>query len=140
MTVRLLEMWRVLKSTGSLYLHCDPTASHYIKIILDGIFGHKNFLNEIIWCYNIGGKGKRYFARKHDVILFYLKGKDYYFNDEAVKIQRQTGSTSFGGKIGIDEDGRRYQDKIVRKTQKVYRYYLDEGKIGISYSKTPLNF
>jgi adenine specific DNA methylase Mod len=59
MTIRLLEMRRVLKSSGTLYLHCDPTASHYIKVIMDGIFGHNHFRNEIIWCYRGGGILKR---------------------------------------------------------------------------------
>ena len=61
MTPRLLEMRRILKQTGSIYLHCDPTASHYIKIIMDGIFGDKNFRNEIIWGYRTGGISKNYF-------------------------------------------------------------------------------
>ena len=71
MGVRLLEMHRVLKPTGSLYLHCDPTASHYLKLMLDAIFGRGNFRNEIVWSYNGGGVPKNAFARKHDVILFY---------------------------------------------------------------------
>ncbi|MCK4386706.1 MAG: restriction endonuclease [Candidatus Pacebacteria bacterium] len=129
MTVRLIELHRVLKKTGSLYLHCDPTASHYLKIILDTIFGKKNFQNEIVWSYNVGGKGKKHFARKHDIIFFYSKSDDYFFDGLAVGVHRDTGTKSFGGKIGVDKEGRKYQDKIVRKTGKVYRYYLDEGKI-----------
>lgn len=129
MAVRLLEMHRILKPTGSLYLHCDPTASHYLKAVLDGIFGYRNFVNEIVWCYNVGGKGKRWFARKHDVILFYAKGRNYYFNGKAVGFARDTGTKSFGGRIGTDDDGRPYQDKIVRQTGKIYRYYLDDPKI-----------
>ena len=70
MVQRLLPMRGILKPTGSIYLHCDPAASHYIKIMIDGIFGHGNFRNEIIWCYEIGGRGKRQFARKHDTVLF----------------------------------------------------------------------
>ena len=55
MAVRVLEMHRVLKPTGSIYLHCDPTASHYLKAMMDAIFGRKNFRNEIVWCYAGGG-------------------------------------------------------------------------------------
>ena len=73
MAQRVVEMHRILKGTGSLYLHCDPTASHYLKIMLDEIFGKNNFRNEIIWCYAGGGVSKRYFAKKHDTILFYAK-------------------------------------------------------------------
>ncbi|OQY47520.1 MAG: hypothetical protein B6242_04870 [Anaerolineaceae bacterium 4572_78] len=129
MSNRLLELHRILKPTGSLYLHCDPTASHYLKIILDMIFGAKHFLNEIVWCYSHGGKGKTRYARKHDVILFFSKGKTWTFNGDSIGIPRDTGVKSRGGKLGIDEDGRPYQDKIVKKTGKVYRYYLDKGKI-----------
>lgn len=70
MTARLVELHRVLKPTGSLYLHCDPTASHYLKIILDAIFGAKNFRNEIIW-QRTNAKGNAFtrFATNHDVIL-----------------------------------------------------------------------
>ena len=68
MAVRLLGMWRVLKPTGSIYLHCDPTASHYLKAVMDAIFGWRNFRNEIIWCYSQGGKSKKGFGKKHDII------------------------------------------------------------------------
>ncbi|MCK4326238.1 site-specific DNA-methyltransferase, partial [bacterium] len=68
MAPRLLEMRRVLKETGSIYLHCDPTASHYLKLLMDSIFGVENFRNEIIWCYSTSGRGKREFSKKHDII------------------------------------------------------------------------
>ncbi|MBC6428806.1 MAG: site-specific DNA-methyltransferase [Cellvibrionales bacterium] len=75
MTERLLSMRRLLKPTGSIYLHCDPTASHYLKIIMDAVFGHGNFLNEIIWSYRTGGVSKHWFGRKHDVLLYYARSK-----------------------------------------------------------------
>jgi len=80
MAVRLLEMRRVLKPTGSIYLHCDPTASHYLKAVMDAVFGSKNFINEVLWLYKTGGMSKRWFGRKHDNILFYSKSKEYTFN------------------------------------------------------------
>jgi adenine specific DNA methylase Mod len=70
MAPRILELHRVLKNDGSLYLHCDPTMSHYLKVLLDAVFGAAHFQNEIIWCYEIGGRSKKRWARKHDVILF----------------------------------------------------------------------
>ena len=73
MSLRLIEMRRLLKETGSIYLHCDPTASHYLKMVMDAIFGPENFRNEIVWHYASGGVSKRRFARKHDIILFYEK-------------------------------------------------------------------
>ena len=78
MAVRLLEMHRILEPTGSIYLHCDPTASHYLKIIMDAIFGHKNFLNEIIWAYRTSGVSKKWFGRKHDVILRHAKSHSHH--------------------------------------------------------------
>ena len=80
MTIRLCELYRVLKSTGSIYLHCDPTASHYLKLLMDTVFGVKNFQNEIIWCYKTGGASKRRYGRKHDIIFFYSKSSNYKFN------------------------------------------------------------
>ena len=80
MAVRLLEMLRVLKPTGSIYLHCDPTASHYLKMLMDTVFGQRNFRNEIIWSYRRWpSKGDR-FQTMHDVILFYSKGESITFN------------------------------------------------------------
>lgn len=134
MTLRIVEIHRVLRRTGSLYLHCDPTASHYLKIICDSVFcaGGGEFQNEIVWCYSIGGKGKRRFARKHDVILYYTKSSkdDHTFNAKGASIPRKPNSHM---KVGIDEEGREYQEKRDRRSGKVYRYYLDEGKIAEDY-------
>lgn len=79
MAPRLIELRRVLKDTGSIYLHCDPKASAHLRLLMDAIFGPKNFVNEIIWLYKTGGMSKRWFGRKHDVILFYSKSPDYKF-------------------------------------------------------------
>jgi len=80
MSQRIIEMRRILKDTGSLYLHCDPTASHYLKLVLDEIFGKDNFRNEIIWHYRRWtGKAKK-FQALHDVIYFYTKSNNYTFN------------------------------------------------------------
>lgn len=80
MTQRIIELHRILKPTGSIYLHCDPTASHYLKQILDFIFGRKNFRNEIVWCYKENDTATKYFPKKHDVIFFYTKTHNYTFN------------------------------------------------------------
>ena len=86
MAVRLIEMHRILKDTGSLYLHCDPTASHYLKLLLDTIFGHKKFINEIVWCYHGPGSPKmKQFSRKHDVIFWYGAGSEWIFHADAVR-------------------------------------------------------
>lgn len=85
MAVRLLELHRVLKPTGSLYLHCDPTASHYLKILLDAVFGAMNFRNEIIW-QRATGKSlmKRRLPNNHDVLLAYHKTDQAVWNDRSI--------------------------------------------------------
>ncbi len=80
--VRVIEMRRILKPTGSLYLHIDHTAHAWVKAMLDGIFGRKNFRNEIVWCYSGGGVPKNDYPRKHDTLLRYTKSNKYIFNTE----------------------------------------------------------
>jgi len=94
MAARLVELHRVLKPTGSLYLHCDPTASHYLKILLDMIFGPENFVNEIGWkrsdAHSDAKQGSKHFGRVHDVILFYSKTGNYKFNSLYVPLPETT--------------------------------------------------
>lgn len=87
MSLRITEIHRVLKATGSFYLHCDPTSSHYLKLVLDAIFCSSggDFQNEIDWCYKSGGASKHHFSRKHDVLLFYTKSGKYTFNYQTEK-------------------------------------------------------
>ena len=115
MGIRLVELRRVLKPTGSLYLHCDHTANGYLRQLLDGVFGERNLRNEIIWQYRTGGIGQRWFARKHDTIFFYSKTKDYPFTlpREGSRDPRRFNKT--------DEEGRKYYEKAGN------RYYEDEG-------------
>jgi site-specific DNA-methyltransferase (adenine-specific) len=87
MAPRLAEMQRVLKPTGSLYLHCDVRMSHYLRLLLDAAFGRENFRNEIVWAYRTGGAGKRQFSRKHDVILFYSASKHYTFHPQYERVR-----------------------------------------------------
>jgi len=89
MSQRIIEMHRILKPIGLLYLHCDPTASHYLKILLDFIFGKNNFRNEIVWCYRGGGSSKKDFGRRHDSIFRYSKTGDYVFNADSIRIPYQ---------------------------------------------------
>ena len=106
MAQRIIEMHRVLKDTGSLYLHCDPTASHYLKVVLDEIFGKSNFRNEIIWCYTgPGSPNMRQFNRKHDIIFWYSKGDKWTFNKEQVLLPYKDGTPHSGG--FIEKDGSR---------------------------------
>ena len=82
---RLKEAWRLLKETGTLYLHLDYREAHYAKVLLDALFGRDCFLNEIIWAYDYGGKAKGRWPSKHDTILVYVKSPtNYYFNSDEV--------------------------------------------------------
>ncbi len=109
MAERVVEMQRILKDSGSLYLHCDPTASHYLKIALDEIFGKANFQNEIVWHYTGGGRSKKYFSRKHDIIFMYVKNpKINVFNVDAIRIPYK--ETSGYAKAGITaKSGKHYK-------------------------------
>ncbi|MCP5379488.1 MAG: restriction endonuclease [Novosphingobium sp.] len=105
MAVRLIELHRVLKPTGSLYLHCDPTASHYLKLLLDGVFGARQFRNEIVWeRTNAHNMKTAAFTRSNDVIFFYTKSDHYSFN---------TIYTDYGPeqmkRFKADENGRLYK-------------------------------
>lgn len=105
MGVRLLEMRRLLKDSGSIYLHCDPTASHYLKMAMDSVFGKENFRNEIVWCYT-GPSGVKYqFPRKHDTVLFYSRSDKWTFNSDAIRIPyNRLNVQNPGGGIGGNMD------------------------------------
>jgi site-specific DNA-methyltransferase (adenine-specific) len=85
MAARLQEIRRILKPSGSVYLHVDPTESHYLKIVMDLIFGVENFKNEIVWQYQPGSAPKDGFGRKHDIILRYSKSQNVYFNVDSIR-------------------------------------------------------
>ena len=113
----------MLKSTGSIFLHCDPTASHYLKIVMDCIFGKKNFLNEIVWCYGGRGMSKRWFNKKHDTILFYGKTKEHFFSTE--RASRPVEEKYVGRYNKVDEDGKKYA-KIKNKDGSYSNIYLKD--------------
>lgn len=103
MAPRLVELRRVLKPTGSLFLHCDPTAGHYLKLLLDAVFGVRSFRNEIAWCYwGPGSPGQRQFSRKHDLIFWYSVGPTWTFNGDAVRMAHadKTKENYKGGLLG----------------------------------------
>ena len=137
LNARLYEMKRLLKPAGSIYVHCDWHASHYIKVEMDKIFGYENFLNEIVWCYSHGGRSGKRFGRKHDCIFWYKKSNNYLFNGDSIRIVMKSGKESFGGRLETDEDGRKYRlvygTKNSRGETKYYKYYLDQGKVPEDY-------
>ncbi|MYC89279.1 MAG: site-specific DNA-methyltransferase [Gammaproteobacteria bacterium] len=100
MAVRLLELRRILKPTGSIYLHCDATASHYLKLLMDVIFANAggSFRNEIVWCYTgPGSPNQRQFSRKHDTLFWYARGSSWTFNADAVRVPHVGGKPHAGG-------------------------------------------
>jgi len=117
MAIRLIECRRVLKNTGSIYLHCDSTMSHYLKLAMDCIFEEKNFRNEIIWHYQSGTGPRKAFKRKHDTLLFYSRSHDTKFNRQSKPVVNPKRYKY------VDEDGRYYD-----VNGQGNRYYLDEGQ------------
>ena len=148
MAMRLMEMRRVLKDSGCIYLHCDPTASHYLKLLMDGLFGHENFRNEIVWKRSPAGKGAKKKSNQYpnntDIILFYSKSSNYRFeqqykelSDKQKKAYRYTEAdtlrdfkTSPLGDYSQSSIDRMQKEGLIYKsrTGKQYKkYYLDEA-------------
>jgi site-specific DNA-methyltransferase (adenine-specific) len=116
MAPRLLELKRVLKETGSIYLHCDPTASHYLKMLMDSVFGPQNFVNEIVWHYRKWPSGKYTFQRNHDILLFYSasNSRERVFNQlfmpRAASTLRRFGTARIVS--GHDSEGNRIPSEV----------------------------
>jgi len=120
MAVRLVELHRVLKPTGSIYLHCDPTASHYLKVLMDAVFGNRQFINEIIWQRaNAHNFKTRYWPRQHDVILFYGKS-----GEVAITPQYEPYGPEQLSRYRADENGRMYtgQDLTVSLVRRLRQF------------------
>jgi len=107
MAIRLVHMHRILKPTGSLYLHCDPTASHYLKLVLDSIFGAANFRNEVVWQRTNSHNDARQYGRIHDIILFYVKTDQYRWNTVLApysQVQLKRYRTDRAGRLYTGQD------------------------------------
>ena len=114
---------RLLSDEGMIFVHIDYRTHPHVRLLMDELFGEENFLNEIVWVYQSGGRSLRHFSRKHDVILFYAKTENYDFNIEAVMAPRETPRTSHMRRH-VDPDGRVYRS--IRSNGKVYTYYDDD--------------
>lgn len=123
---RLVECRRALRPSGSLFLHLDHRAVHYAKVALDRLFGRARLVNEIVWCYSVGGKSRRSFGRKHDTILWYARGAEHVFHPDAVRVARKPSSHM---RVVLGPDGQPVQEKTDRKTGRVYRYPVAAGKV-----------
>ena len=115
MTIRLIEIKRILKETGSIYLHCDPTFSHYLKVIMDRIFGVENFRNEIVWCYRGAGYPKKDFGKRHDIIYRYSKSDNYIFNIDNVR------------------------EEYAEATKERFKHYIGNKRGGLDFGEQALN-
>ena len=119
MIYRLQAIRRVLKPTGSVYLHCDPTANYFLRLVMDCVFGRSNYRNEIVWCYTgPGSPNMRQFNRKHETIFWYNKGKTWTFNRDAVRVPHKKLNTNNRGAM-IDAP----------LTEEERDKYLDMGKV-----------
>ena len=125
MAQRLFEMHRILKDTGSIYLHCDPTASHYLKLVMDAVFGEKNFRNEIVWHYRRWTAGNKNFQRMHDVLLRYTKSDKFKFNVQ----YEPYGDWIKKDYTYTDKDGRRWRWHTVKGER--YKVYLEDENRGV---------
>ncbi len=120
MSQRIVEAYRVLKETGSLYMHCDSTASHYLKILLDGVFGKNNFRNEIIWCYKKWSVAQKAFSKNHDTVLLYTKSSDYCFH-QLLQSRAKSTLKRFGTQkivSGFDDYGKRKPSETTKEKSK----------------------
>jgi site-specific DNA-methyltransferase (adenine-specific) len=105
MTKRLIQLKRVLKKTGNIFLHCDQTACYHLKFIMDSIFGRENYRNHLIWGYHGGGVSPKAFARKHDDILFYAAGPNSVFNVPRVHYSKESQNL-IHSRNGVSIDGK----------------------------------
>lgn len=119
---RLAEMHRILKDTGSIYLHCDPTASHYLKGVMDAVFEVENYRNEIVWGYSNSGRPKRFFAKKHDTILLYTKTDTAYWGNYKMPISEEYLESHYRQ---VDDEGRRCRIRV--DAGKKRYYYPEDG-------------
>ena len=127
MAVRLLEIHRILKETGSVYFHCDPTASHYLKLLMDAVFGHGRYINEIAWCYTGPSGARKSYPKKKDIIFWYAKGEQWAFNRDAIRIPYKELHTDKGKAAAIWGAEGKLQDEETRKK------YVKRGKIPEDY-------
>jgi site-specific DNA-methyltransferase (adenine-specific) len=136
MANRLLELHRVLKPSGSMYLHCDPVASHYLKIVLDGVFGKMNFKSEIIWKRTSShGNVDRAYGDTTDTIFFYVKGPDFTWNQLYTAYSEKHLATKFSS---VDEHGRRYTTSDLRNPGvRPNLHYPFTASNGITYQPHP---
>lgn len=128
LNARLLEMKRLLKPTGSIYVHLDWHASHYVKVEMDKIFGVDNFRNEIVWCYSAPSHVSKNFPRKHDVLLFYAKTSASVFEPNRVRIPYSPESISRANRNVIKKGGTIFSEVILNENGKIPEDWWEDIK------------
>lgn len=129
---RLLAIRDVMSEKASIYVHLDWHIGHYVKVLLDEVFGQENFINEIVWGYSQGGRPDDGYPNKHDTIFWYAKNREegVIFNGKEIRIPyeliSEKSSSSF---TKVDKDGRKYKEIYGPGKSKLYKYYEDEGKV-----------
>jgi len=114
MAPRIRQIHRLLKPTGSFYLHCDWHAGHYLKVLCDSIFGYRNFINEVVWYYKGAGISPRYWGRRHDTIFWYARGKEWYFDPDPVRMPyAETTQERFSHYIGNVRKGKDFGSQVL---------------------------
>lgn len=129
MAIRLAELRRVLKPTGSIYLHCDPTASHYLKLLMDAIFGVNNFRNEVVWFYRRWAATASRFQRMHDIILFYSKTADAVFNVQYVPTSETRAPMTRGYNTNTYTSQGQRKRQIIVEDADVFDAAVEAGEI-----------
>ena len=124
MAPRIIEMHRILKPTGSIYLHCDPTMSHSLKLVIDEVFGGAQFRNEIVWCYSTSGRTKKFFAKKHDIILLYTKTNKSFWGNYKIPVSKKYLNSHYRQ---FDSKGRRCRIRVDHGKTRIY--YPEDGMI-----------
>jgi len=129
MAPRLVELHRVLKPSGSIYLHCDPTAGYHLKVLMDALFGRQHFQNDIIWHYSGWNKpNPTYFMRRHDLIFYYSKGASPTFNSCSLPYaSKQEYLAVRKQRVYLDEQGREYTVDAREGGKRQVRVYVDEA-------------
>ena len=128
MAVRLIEMKRILRESGSIYLHCDDTAGAHLRLLMDAIFGTKQFVNKIVWCYSGPGNVRKSYPKKHDTVLFYSNGGDYVFNPiftpySSSRVMGSPSSLATGKRTR--EEVEKLNDKYFKRGKKIEDWWAD---------------
>ncbi len=133
---RLWMMKKLLSPSGSIFVHCDWHAGHYLKLLLDEIFGYQNFRNEIVWCYTGAGQTPRYFPRKHDVIFWYVKNSNKYtFNVDSVRVPYKKSNLAAGKTSYAGRKSEEYLKALDKRGKIVEDWWIDIATIGYSHSE-----